>query len=191
MKVDHEDDILPEYELSGGVRGRYAGRLTPSERAGSERRAWVEMVNELSSYTLQQVEELETVLFTFFVLAGHQPVQNAARHAATLLDPEQDGKPAQVVQESRQTGLADPALLNQLQAIAGQRAWVEHPFPSSGDDRESLKPVLARLEAIYDEVRSLKARVALLVEQHLAGAGLSPQEIERRTEETAKLWLAA
>ncbi|HST58185.1 MAG TPA: hypothetical protein VLK84_05850 [Longimicrobium sp.] len=145
----------------------------------------------MSSYTLRQVEELETALFTFFVLAGHEPVQNAARHAATLLDPTQQGNPARLVQGPRPTGLTDPALLNQLQAIAGQRGWVEHPFPSSTNDRESLKPVLARLEPIYDEVRTLKARVERLVEQHLAGAGLSPHEIERRTEETAKLWLAA
>lgn len=191
MKVDHDDDVLPEYELSGGVRGRYANRLTPSEREESKRRAWPEMVNELSSYTLRQVEELETALFTFFVLAGHEPVQNAARHAATLLDPAHQGNPARLVQGTRPTGLTDAALLNQLQAIAGQRAWVEHPLPPSTDDRESLKPVLARLEAIYDEVRSLKARVELLVEQHLAGTGLSRQEIERKTEETARLWLAA
>ncbi|HYW12774.1 MAG TPA: hypothetical protein VE871_12490 [Longimicrobium sp.] len=42
----------------------------------------------------------------------------------------------------------------------------------------------------HDEVRSLKARAEHLVEQHLAGAGLSRHEIER-TEETARLWLAA
>lgn len=190
MRADY-DDMLPEYDLSGAVRGRYANRLTPSERDESLRGAWPEMVNELSSYTLRQVEELETALFTFFVLAGHEPVQSAARHAATLLDPEQEGNFAHRAQELRPAGLTDPVLLNQLQAIAGQRAWVQHPFPPSADDRESLKPVLARLEAIYDEVRSLKARVECLVEQHLTGTGLSPQEIARQTEETAKLWLAA
>lgn len=48
-----------------------------------------------------------------------------------------------------------------------------------------------RLESIYDEVRALRQRIEQLMEEHLAGAGMSSAEIERRTEETARLWLAA
>lgn len=191
MKAEHDDDLLPEYDFSGGTRGKYANRLTPAEREESLGRAWPEMVAELSAYTLRQVQELESALFTFFVLAGHEPVQNAARHAATLLEPKAEKNLADLVRELRASGLTDPVLVNQLQKIAAQRAWVQHPFPASGADRESLKPVLDRLKAIYDEARSLRERTERLIEQHLAGAGLSQQEIAQKTEETAKLWLAA
>jgi hypothetical protein len=190
MKADH-DDMLPEYDFSKGVRGKYTDRLTAAEREASLRRAWPEMVQELSSYTLRQVQGLESALFTFFVLAGHEPVQRAARHAATLLDAKDERGPTGLVAQLRASGLVDPGLLAQLQAISVQRDWVQHPLSGSEADRESAKPVLARLQVIYEQAQALRHRVEQLIEQHLAGEGMSRQEIEQKTEETAKLWLAA
>jgi hypothetical protein len=182
MKAEYDDEMRPEYDWSKAVRGTYANRFTPAERDELRRRAGPDMVQELTAYTLRQVQELESALFTFFVLAAQQPVQKAARRAAELLD--SGGGTCEC-------NLVDPGLLARLQGIAAQRQWVQHSLHGSQQDPESVKPVLQRLETIYDEVRTTRRRVEELVQEHLAGAGMSTQEIERRTDETAKLWRAA
>jgi hypothetical protein len=50
---------------------------------------------------------------------------------------------------------------------------------------------VARLEAIHAEATALKGEVDQLIQQHLARSGMSEQEIEQKTAETARLWLAA
>lgn len=182
MKAEYDDEMHPEYDWSKAARGANASRFTPADRDELRRRAGPDMVQELTTYTLRQVQELESALFTFFVLAAQQPVQKAARRAAELLD---------AGGGTFECNLVDSGLLARLQGIAAQREWVQHPLHRSRQDPESLKPVLQRLETIYDEVRTSRRRVEELVKEHLAGAGMSMQEIERRTDETAKLWLAA
>ena len=185
MRAD-DDDMLPEYDFSNAVRGKYTDRFTPKGREEAARAAWEAMVCELSSHTLRQVRELEGALFTFFVLAGHEPVGNAARRAAAVLEGEGDARDRRHLPEP-----ATPELLAQLHSIAIQRTWVERRPSASARDPDALKAVLERLEAVYQEVRAMRERIVTLIEQHLAGTGLSVQEIERKTEETARLWLAA
>jgi hypothetical protein len=155
------------------------------------RGAWPAMLQEISTYTLQQVRALESALFSFFVLAAHEPVQKAARHAAALLEPGEDHDLASLVAELQTTGAADQDLIADLQKIAMQRSWIEQPPSRSERDPESFKPDIERLQAIYDQTRALRRRVEALIEQGLAGAGLSASEIKIKTEETARLWLAA
>lgn len=181
MRAEQDDEMRPEYDWSNAVRGRYANRFTPAEREEMHRRAWPEMVQELSTYTVRQVRELEAALFTFFVLARHEPVQKAARHAAELLDAGTECR----------CGLVDAGLLARLRGIAVEREWVQHPATGSDQGREGLQLVLQRLEAIYDEVRTIRERVEQLLAEQLESTGMSRQEIERRTEETARLWRAA
>ncbi len=177
MTAEQNDGMRTEYDWSNAARGRYATRSTP----GDGRRAWPAMVEELSTYTLRQVRELEAALFAFFVLARHESTQQAARHVAALLDAGMECR----------CGLGDPELLARLRGIAAEREWVEHPTAGSEQDREALQPVLQRLESIYDEVRAIRERVEQLLSEQLADAGLSSDEIERRTGETARRWFAA
>lgn len=190
MKAEH-DDVRPEYDWSKAVRGKYANRATPGEQEERRSRAWPAMVEELSSYTLRQVQELESALFTFFVLAAHEPVQQAARRAVALLR----GGEARPWDDRGVDLLAarmvDRDFIAGLREVAGQRDWIERPFPATGCDRDSLEPVLRRLETTYHQARALREQLGALIQQHLAADGMSRQEIERRTEETARLWLAA
>jgi nucleotide-binding universal stress UspA family protein len=191
MKADHDEPGTPGAP-AGWVRGRYAGRLSAAEREESQRRAWPAMVQELSTYTMNQVQELEAALFSFFVLAGQEPVQKAARHAAALLDAAGARRPDGKSVDHPSCELGDPGLLTRLQEVAAQRGWVQQqPVAAPEQDRESLEPVLRRLESIYNEARSLREHVEQLVAEHLARAGMSAGEIERKADETAKLWRAA
>lgn len=191
MKREEADDLPAEVDFSAAARGRSADRFPPRGRDERLAGAWPAMVEELSAHTLRQVRELEATLFTFFVLAEREPVQKAARHAAAVLDCagtlRADGTP----DDRGDCGIGDADLRARLRAVAEQRGWVRQPRPPFARNREAAQPVLLRLERIYDEVHALRRQIEAMMEERLVGAGMTPAEIERRTEETARLWTAA
>lgn len=186
-----DDEMLPEYDFSNAVRGAFANRWTPEEREAILRDSAIVTVRELTRYGDKEVRRVEAALFTLLVLAADEPVQKAVSHAAALLNPDRAPVLNALVAEGRDDGLVDQRLATRIRRLAGEREWLiqsrTEPYTGPG----SLNAVADRLDAICAEAKALRVQVDALVEKHLAQRGLTEKEIERKTEETAKLWLAA
>ena len=191
MKTEDDDDMLPEYDLSNAVRGMFADRWTPEEREAIVRDGAYGSVRAMTGYSLERLQALESALFTYLVLTGEQPVPNEPAGAAENGGAHPVRDLSAIVAEAGRVKSVDARLLARLQHLVEERTWMmqrpDEPFTGPG----SFNHIMDRLDAIYNEARALKARVDELVQQHLARSGMSAQEIERKTEETAKLWLAA
>jgi hypothetical protein len=179
MKDELDEDMLPEYDFSNAVRGKFADRWTPEEREVLLRESSHASVRSLQAHALEEVRGLESALFVFLVLAGAR----RGRHLPHSL--------RELVQEMRVASPLEPGLEEKLGTLVDEYAWLVQPRTEPYTVPGSLTPVLDRLDAAYGLARELKRMIETRLQQHLAGAGLSRQEIEQKTEETAKLWLAA
>lgn len=178
MKVDHDDEMRTEYDFSSAVRGKYADRWTPRERDAFLRESSLASVRQLHGYALDEVRQLETSLFVLLVLAGSGE-SGERLHALPPL-----------VEGVRSASLLQSELVDRLTRLAREHEWLVRPRDEPYTGPGSLTHVLDRLESHYACARDLKEQVQQRLERHLAEEGLSRQEIERRTEEAAKLWLA-
>jgi hypothetical protein len=189
MKADFDDDDMrPEYDFSNAVRGKFANWFTPEEREELLRRSIVGSARTWHRFALERVQALEAALFTRSVVTAPVPrVRNSASpptqpfHALVRLVGEID------------RGVQLPDVLHQrLAKLAEECRWAAQQVEDGieGTPAERLA-YIERLERIGREAEALKSQVDGLVQRHLARSGMSAQEIERKTEETAKRWLAA
>lgn len=193
MKAEYlDDDEIPEVDFSKGVRGAFANWWTPEEREALLRDSAYGSVRTMTKYAGEQVQALEAALFSYLVLAGAQTSDQAADMVARLLRHHAPSALPTMMACGSGSAVFDGAFADRLRRMTDEREWLLNqpplePYTGPG----SFKHIVERLHATYQEARSLKAHVDELIQQHLASRGLSEQEIERRTEETAKLWLAA
>lgn len=183
-----EDGMLPEYDFSNAVRGAFAGRWTPEEREQILRESIVGSARAWHKFALERVQALEAALFTHNVVTT--PVLRARDSASATTQPFH--ALVRLVGEIDR-GAQIPAVLHRrLGALAEECRWAAQQAEEGieGTPAERLA-YIERLERIGREAEALKAGVDELIQQHLARSGMSEQEIERKTEETAKLWLAA
>lgn len=189
MKADPEDDeMLPEYDFSNAVRGKFADWFTPEEREQILRDSIVGSARAWHEFARERVQALEAALFTRSVVTA--PVPRVRDGASSSTQP--FNALVRLVGEIDRTAPLPGTLYRRLTDLAGECRWAaEHGEEGTeGTPAERLAHI-ERLERIGREAEAVKAEVDRLIQQHLARSGMSPQEIERRTEETAKLWLAA
>jgi hypothetical protein len=184
--------MLPEFDFSNGVRGAFANRWTPEEREAILRDSAYGSVRTMTQYAGEQVQALEAALFSYLVLAGNETSHQAANTAAGLLRHHTPSARPTMLECGNGSAGFDASLAERLRRLASEREWLLsqpplQPYAGPG----SFKHIVERLHAIYNEARALKAQVDEFIENSLARSGLSEQEIERKTEETARLWLAA
>ena len=191
MSEDRDFEMRDEYDFSGGVRGRHAVRRTPGEREEVNRRAAAGTAQALLAHAFQEIAAVEAAIFTFLVLARDSSPEDAVRKAVTWLD----GDPDQVAEHLRAHALADGHSEARFGHLATERYWLIHKCPDEMEASlavpERTWSIVERLERIAEESQALKAHLQRLVEDHLAHGGLSRQDIERRTGETARLWRSA
>jgi hypothetical protein len=135
------------------------------------------------------VHGLEAAFFTYLVL--EKPGAVLSEGAANLGGARSAGLAALVVQ-LRADPLLEPALHARLHEPVAEVCWLARD--GRGDAEASPGERLAhseRLERIGREADALRGVITEQVEQRLVRAGLSASEIKIKTEETARLWLAA
>lgn len=189
MNAEHDDDgMLLEYDFSNAVRGAFAGRWTPEEREQILRDSIVGTFRAWHRFARERVQALEAALFTRSVVTA--PILCARDSASATTRPFHA-----LVRLVREIGggVQIPEIIHhRLRALAEECRWAAQQAEEGieGTPAERLA-YIERLERIGREAEALKAEVDGLVQQHLARSGMSEQEIERTTEETARLWLAA
>ena len=188
MKVDSDDEMLPEYDFSNAVRGKFAGWFTPEEREQFLRRCAEGSARTWHRFARERVQALEAALFTRSVVTA--PVLCARDSASATTRPFH--ALVRLVREIDGGARVPRALHRRLTDLAEECRWAA-PQAEEGIEGTPTERLayIERLERIGREAEALKAEVDGLVQQHLARGGMSEQEIERTTEEMARLWLAA
>jgi hypothetical protein len=188
MKAERDEDgMLLEYDFSNARRGAFADRWTPEEREQILHDSIVDTARAWHRFARERVQALEAALFTRSVVTTPVLCARDSASATTL--------PFHAL--VRLVGEMDRAQLprtlsRRLTDFAEECRWAAQQAEDGieGTPAERLA-YIERLERIGREAEALKAQVDGLVQRHLARSGMSAQEIERKTEETAKLWLAA
>jgi hypothetical protein len=186
-ELEEDDGMLPEYDFSKAVRGAFAGRWTAEEREQIMRDSIVGTARAWHQFALDRVQALEAVLFTRSVVTAPIPCARGARSSTRPFN-----ALIRLVSELDKGAPLPRTLCRRLTHLADECRWAaEHGEEGTeGTPAERLAHI-ERLERIGREAEAVKAEVEGLVHRHLVRSGMSEQEIERKTEETAKLWLAA
>lgn len=188
MNADRDDDgMLPEYDFSNAVRGAFARRWTPEAREQILRDSITGSARAWYRFARERVQALEAALFTRSMVTTD--VLTARDSASSTTQPFH--ALVRLVGEIDRAQLPKP-LYRRLAILAEESRWASQQAEAGieGTPAERLAHI-ERLERIGREAEALKGEVDGLVQRHLARSGMSAQEIERTTEETAKLWLAA
>ena len=170
------------------MRGKFASWFTPEQREQLLRDSIVGSARAWHQFAVERVRALEAALFTRSVVTT--PVLRARDSASATTQPFR--ALVRLVGEIDGGAQLPGALYRRLADLAEECRWAAQQAEEGieGTPAERLA-YIERLERIGREAEALKAEVDGLVQQHLARSGMSEQEIERTTEETARLWLAA
>jgi hypothetical protein len=191
MRAEPEaDDMLPEYDFSSAVRGAFAGRWTSEQREELRRASRAASLQAWLDFATARVHGLEAALFTYLIL--EKPEDVLGESAANLVGARSAGGLGELVVHLRAGPLGEPGLHERLDGLLAEVCWLAHD--GRGDAEAGAGERLAhaeRLERIGREADALRDAISGQVEQRLLRAGMSRQEIEQKTEETARLWLAA
>ena len=189
MKAEHTDEMPRKYDAAPVVRGAFADRWTPEQRERGLHGAIVESARAWHEFALTRVQALEAALFTYLSLS---PSSSAPGFAGGDVDTRPFRALSPLVEELHdRSGLARE-LQRRLLALRRETEWAaEHGLEGAVGAAPQRLAHKERLERIGREADALKSALDQLVQEHLARSGMSEQEIERKTEETAKLWLAA
>lgn len=180
MKRDERSDegLLREFDFDRAIRGRFAYLWSPEQREAYLRHApfadeenWRELVR-------RALDLLSAALFAYLVLVDGETPRRALIRSDDL-----DGGPPR-----RRPGISDP-LAVRLAALRAEREWI--PTPRPDHDRVQSLAWVERMGRFLTDAGSLRADLQEEVRLHLAGGGLTPAQIERRTEDAARLWRAA
>lgn len=188
MKADYDEEMRPEYDLSNAVRGKVADLFTSEQRERLLRDAAEGDALAWRRFALQRVQALETALFTASAVRSAVPRRASAPIAG---EPPFRALPRLVGEMEPAPGLR-ASVRQRLAALTVECEWAaEEPAPGARRSLGEWQADAERLERLGREAEALKGEVDRMIRQSLAGSGMSEQEIERTTEETARRWLAA
>ena len=189
MKREADFEMRPEYDFSGGARGRHAARFAREERDELVRRAAIQDAQIWTASALLRLQELEAALFAYLVLAENRSPEEAGCEAVKLLGI------GPMLSSLHSRGLLLGELDERLTFAANERNWLVHR--SGLESRAALSGPgkaldhLDRLEVLAAEASAVKSQIDALVAQHLTAGGYSTQEISAKTDEALGRWLAA
>lgn len=189
MKKEADFGMRPEYDFSGGVRGRHAALFAREERDELVRQAAILDAQNWMASALLRVQELEAALFAYLVLAEGRSPEEAGSEAVALLGI------GRMLSSLRSRGLLLKELDERLTFVAKERSWLIHrsglETEAALSDLPNPLDLLDRLEVLATQASAVKSQIDALVAQHLTADGYSTREITAKTDETLGLWLAA
>lgn len=170
------DSMLPEYDFSEGVRGKYVSRLAENraelleQAAVMDRQAWV-------ARALMAVQDFESRLVAYWSLVhGHDP-EAAGRATYSLLE----GRGAQWMEALRNDLDAD--FDAQLRPLLKDRNWlVHHSF------RGFSAP---RVQSIAERSAWLSDRLWSALLERCRRQGIDADDAEARAEDVVERWSAS
>jgi len=191
-----DQDMLAEYDFSGGTRGKYAARLRTAEGAEPP---WVSTAAFLDAQTwireaLWHTQALEATLVTYLALAFKLKPQDAGAETSALLEGAGARIFSQLIRDLRRHTSVSPDLETKLAELLKERNWLVHRSLHQYTDLSSpsaAKELVSRLEAIAGQARSLNEEISRLLEERFTKRGMTKAELEEKVKEVKEEWLAA
>jgi len=192
---------MRENRMSGTVPGAPGNRSPYGGDCMNELQTQIEAADRLAiitqkvGYGLWQLQELEGVSATTFVLIAE------AEKGMGLTAGEALGKRARkrtfgaTIHQLADAGVIDEALDTRFRTMLEERNWLVHR--SRGDSRRAvyhdkhLDELLIRLDWIAEEALALLKEVGKLAEAHVKSHGVSEKYIQENAAKLLKEWHAA
>ncbi|HEX6042313.1 hypothetical protein, partial [Longimicrobium sp.] len=190
MKAEYDDEMRREYDFAGAVRGRFASRWTQEQRERILRDSAVGTVWAWRSFALTRVQNLEASLFTLLVLGTGANPRRRVRPNTRAFDARPSHALSRLVRDLRRRDVLPGELDQRLDALVREGEWLLANDAAGADGNSAEQRAhVERLEQIGRDADALREAADGLIRHRLEASGLSVPEIERRTEETARLWL--
>jgi hypothetical protein len=190
MKSDN-DDMRPEYDFSGAERSRYAARLSDNERRELLHRSAALDAQYWLGHTLQRIQELEATLVACLTLALERSPHVAGREAAALIE----GREVATLRRLMSIMKPGPEWESRLEKVMDERSWLIHKggfaLASEQSEPSATARAVQRLATTAREAAAIGHDLRSNLEAHLGEAGISAEEVRKRTEEVIDGWLAA
>jgi hypothetical protein len=180
MSRDAErEELLPEYDFSGGVRGKYAERFRTNREellgaaAALDRQAWL-------AHSLLSVQELESKLVAYWVLALGEKPEEVGRTVSALLEA-LDRRPFAALRRDldKHTAVTKEFYEDLLRLIEDRNWLVHRSFHSLSS---------SRLQSIADRSARLSEQLVALLVERCAAKGMDAAEVEVRANQVVKRW---
>lgn len=195
MRREKDSEMRKEYRFAGGTRGRISGRFTAEEGTQLVDKASRQDLHTWIAHALLKLQALEASLVTYAALGWQEPLDKAAEYAAGALEPGEDSFSKRLQSDSDEQLRTGKHLSERLREISRERSWLVHrgSFEShlSGPRFADVLPFIRRLEALAGEAEAIADDLASVLHRRLSKAGLSENEIKRRSDEVVSRWLAA
>jgi hypothetical protein len=191
MRKD-SDDMRPEYDFSGAKRSKYAARLSDSQRQQLLHRSAALDAQYWLGHTLQRIQQLEATLVAYLTLALERSPDVASEEAAGLLDGQKVSILRRLISKMKPSGLDWE---DRFRKVMDERSWLIHKggfaLASEQNEPDTTARAVQRLAATAREATALGDRLRSNLEAHLGEAGITAEEVRKRTDEVIHRWLAA
>ena len=156
------------------------------------------MANRLSAitqqvgFTLWQLQELEGVCATYYVLVKEAAL-GMGEEAGDVLDQKAKEKTfGATIHKLTKAGLLTGDIEDRFKKLLSERNWLVHS--SRTDSRTAvhheshMATLIERLKSISDEALSLLKHVGVLTEEHVKQHGVSEEYIDKKSKEILEQW---
>jgi len=196
MKQTLDDDIMPEeIDFSRGLRGKYANRyregVSIRETPPMDPIALYETQSRLG-HALWQAQALEATFVAYFSLVQEMAVKDAGARVHELLE---HHIPQNQTGDLWRSLLDLGDLSDRIHRLVPERHWVVHrcsvelsSLVNSPDQRGDFT---FRLQGFADEARYLSDHLIRVLELKLSHKGMTPPEIQTRTQQVIQGWAEA
>lgn len=179
MSTETEGDMLPEYDFSGGVRGKYADRFKGTREeflaaaAAMDRQAWL-------AHSLVAVQQLEANLVAYWSVALGERPESAGKTVSALLELLNPKALKKLQRDLDKHTSVTQTFHQDLRQLINDRNWlVHHSFHS---------PSPSRLASIGDRSRELSDQIFRLLLERCTSRGMDPTEVTARSHAVVEEW---
>ncbi len=149
-------------------------------------------ITQRVGYTLWQLQELEGVAATYFVLLA-EAKRSMGVQAGEILIAKAKGKTfGETIRQLQKAALLSDELEQRFRALLVERNWLVHS--SRADSRAAIYndsefgALLFRLDRIAEEALAVLREVGALVEKHVIAHGISRQQIDMQAATLLRKW---
>lgn len=190
MKKEHDNrDMLPEYDFSGGVRGKYAARFRESRQellssaTALDRQAWM-------AHSLLAFQAFESWLVAYRTLVFGEDPESAGKTVSALLEALDDEPLDSLWRDLREHTSVSESFREDLLELVADRNWLVHwSFHDLGVSEDGPE-IMRRFESIVERSAHLSEQLSSSLLQRCMGKGMERSEVEERTEEIVSRWAA-
>lgn len=180
-RESENQDMLPEYDFSGGERGRYAARFREDREellksaVVLDEQAWI-------AHSLRTVQDFESHLVAYWALALHHDADSAGKAVTSLLHSTDKRLLRQLQKDLDKFTSVNEDFYSDLLQLIEDRNWLVHR------SFRSFSP--SRVHSLAERSLHLTRLLSELLLERCGQEGMQETEIRDRAEEVMEEWAA-